>query len=323
MPTASASRRSPRRLRSCGRIISDPHHLPRWWPRVERVEDVDGGAFTEVMRTRKGKTVRADFDLVRADEPAGTVRWEQRLVGTPFAGVLSSSETELRVLPAQQDAASDVTIEMRQELNQQTVTIAGAGACRASAPGCFAAPPRGRSRRRSTAWRGSVSEPPPADALVGVGAEGAGQPLPGARPRFPRGAPGRRRAPARARRASSRCGSSPRSSPSAPTGARRDRRGGRRANRPRRTGAARRRQGLPRPRAAARGRAGRRARRGRPAASHEQVRALLARCARALARGRAVRRRHERRRRRRAAARAPRGGDRARPGRPRRAALAR
>ncbi len=45
----------------------DPHHLPRWWPRVTRVEDVADGAFTEVMKTKKGKLVRADFD-VRRDE---------------------------------------------------------------------------------------------------------------------------------------------------------------------------------------------------------------------------------------------------------------
>ena len=52
----------------------------------ERVEDVDGGAFTEVMRTAKGKTVRADFHA-RATDRAGRarVRWEQRLEGTPFA----------------------------------------------------------------------------------------------------------------------------------------------------------------------------------------------------------------------------------------------
>jgi uncharacterized protein YndB with AHSA1/START domain len=137
MPTASASRRIAAPAEQLWPIVSDPYHLPRWWPRVERVEDVDGGAFTEVMRTRKGKTVRADFDLVRADEPAGTVVWEQRLAGTPFAGVLSHSETELRIVPAQDSrvggadgsaealAASDVTIEMRQELNAQSVTIRG------------------------------------------------------------------------------------------------------------------------------------------------------------------------------------------------------
>jgi hypothetical protein len=111
--------------------VSDPYHLPRWWPRVERVEDVDGGAFTEVMRTRKGKTVRADFDLVRADEPAGTVVWEQRLAGTPFAGVLASSETELRIDPPPSEhhdgaaATTEVTIEMRQEMPSQTGVVVG------------------------------------------------------------------------------------------------------------------------------------------------------------------------------------------------------
>jgi uncharacterized protein YndB with AHSA1/START domain len=115
MPTARASRRIAAPAEQLWRIVSDPYHLPRWWPRVERVEDVDGGAFTEVMRTKKGRTVRADFDLVRADEPAGTIVWEQRLAGTPFAGVLSFSETELRVVGAAE--ASDVTIQMRQELS--------------------------------------------------------------------------------------------------------------------------------------------------------------------------------------------------------------
>src|SRR6185312_3840095 len=115
MPTARASRRIAAPAEQLWRIVSDPYHLPRWWPRVERVEDVDAGAFTEVMRTKKGRTVRADFDLVRADEPAGTVVWEQRLAGTPFAGVLSFSETELRVVPGAE--ATDVTIQMRQELS--------------------------------------------------------------------------------------------------------------------------------------------------------------------------------------------------------------
>jgi uncharacterized protein YndB with AHSA1/START domain len=134
MPTARASRRIAAPAEQLWRIVSDPYHLPRWWPRVERVEDVDEGAFTEVMRTKKGRTVRADFDLVRADEPAGTVVWEQRLEGTPFAGVLSLSETELRVAPSappapagagEAAASSEVTIEMRQELSTQTTaTIA-------------------------------------------------------------------------------------------------------------------------------------------------------------------------------------------------------
>jgi uncharacterized protein YndB with AHSA1/START domain len=95
-------------------VISDPHHLPRWWPRVARVEDVDGGAFTEVMKTTRGKTVRADFQLAAADEAAHTLRWEQRLEGTPFARLLSSADTLVSLRAA--GDGTDVTIELRQTL---------------------------------------------------------------------------------------------------------------------------------------------------------------------------------------------------------------
>jgi uncharacterized protein YndB with AHSA1/START domain len=95
-------------------LVCDPHHLPRWWPRVERVEDVADGAFTELMRTAKGKAVRADFKLVRADVQTHTLIWQQQLEGTPFARVLSSSETHLAL--QEQSGATSVTIELRQKL---------------------------------------------------------------------------------------------------------------------------------------------------------------------------------------------------------------
>jgi uncharacterized protein YndB with AHSA1/START domain len=95
-------------------VVRDPHHLPRWWPRVTRVEGVDGAAFTEVMRTRKGKLVRADFDLVCVDDSERLLTWAQRVEGTPFERVLSSAETDVRLVPL--DGATEVTIELRQTL---------------------------------------------------------------------------------------------------------------------------------------------------------------------------------------------------------------
>src|SRR4029077_10290309 len=68
VPTARRSRTIAAPVEELWEVIADPHHLPRWWPRVTRVEDVEGNAFTEVMRTAKGKLVRADFLLVRTDE---------------------------------------------------------------------------------------------------------------------------------------------------------------------------------------------------------------------------------------------------------------
>src|ERR1700758_1095009 len=95
MPTATRTRMLAAPPENGWQLVGDPHHLPRWWPRVERVEDVRERAFTEVMRTAKGKVVRADFELAHVDGEAHTLRWEQQLVGTPFEGLFSSAETEI------------------------------------------------------------------------------------------------------------------------------------------------------------------------------------------------------------------------------------
>jgi carbon monoxide dehydrogenase subunit G len=100
VPTARRSRTIAASAHELWEVIRDPYHLSRWWPRVTRVEDVDGDAFTEVMATAKGKLVRADFHVVAADERAHSLRWEQRVQGTPFARVLKSAETEVCLAPA-------------------------------------------------------------------------------------------------------------------------------------------------------------------------------------------------------------------------------
>ena len=121
MPNASRSRTIAAPALQLWEVISDPHHLPRWWPRVTRVEDVEDGAFTEVMKTRKGKFVRADFQLIESDEDARRIRWEQHVQGTPFERVLKSAETEVRLQPGSAQAetmeTTEVTIELRQALN--------------------------------------------------------------------------------------------------------------------------------------------------------------------------------------------------------------
>ena len=96
-------------------VVCDPHHLPRWWPRVMRVEDVGQDAFTEVMRTSRGKVVRADFHRLALDEPCLSVSWAQRVAGTPFERVLRSAETEVR-LSAPPQGPTEVTIELRQDM---------------------------------------------------------------------------------------------------------------------------------------------------------------------------------------------------------------
>jgi uncharacterized protein YndB with AHSA1/START domain len=94
-------------------LVSDAHHLPRWWPEVERVEGVEPGRFTQVLLTRKGRPVRVDFEIT-ADEPPHRQVWEQGLAGTPFERVLSESVIEVLIAPAPE--GSEVTISQRQQL---------------------------------------------------------------------------------------------------------------------------------------------------------------------------------------------------------------
>ena len=94
-------------------VVADPHHLPRWWPRVRRVEGVEGNRFTKVFMTRKGRPVRADF-VVEASQPQEAVRWRQELADSPFERVLDDAVTEVRLAPA--NGATAVTIELRQKL---------------------------------------------------------------------------------------------------------------------------------------------------------------------------------------------------------------
>jgi uncharacterized protein YndB with AHSA1/START domain len=81
-------------------LVSDPYNLPRWWPRVGRVENVErksGGRrsqWTKVLETAEGRGVRADYRCLSSAENERYV-WEQELEGTPFARHLRSSKVEI------------------------------------------------------------------------------------------------------------------------------------------------------------------------------------------------------------------------------------
>ena len=94
-------------------LIADPHHMPRWWPGVERMEGVEPDRFTQVFKTKRGRPVRADFKVVTS-EPPTTRAWEQEVDGTPFERVLSASVIEVRLDPV--SAGTEVTISQRQKL---------------------------------------------------------------------------------------------------------------------------------------------------------------------------------------------------------------
>jgi uncharacterized protein YndB with AHSA1/START domain len=94
-------------------VIEDPHHLPRWWPGVKRMEGVTEASWTQVHQTKKGRPVRIDFNLIASDPPWRR-RWEQAIGGTPFERVLGESVTEVVLEPHPE--GTRVTIEQRQKL---------------------------------------------------------------------------------------------------------------------------------------------------------------------------------------------------------------
>jgi uncharacterized protein YndB with AHSA1/START domain len=84
------------------KLVADPYALPRWWPRVSRVEDVDtrpGGRrsqWTKVLETQHGRGVRADYRCLSSAENERYV-WEQQLEGTPFARHLKDSRVDIEL----------------------------------------------------------------------------------------------------------------------------------------------------------------------------------------------------------------------------------
>ena len=72
------------------KVVSDPYSLPRWWPRVQRVEEVTDAGWTMVLVSDRGKPIRADYSLTRS-QPMELLEWEQELEETPFERMLSLS----------------------------------------------------------------------------------------------------------------------------------------------------------------------------------------------------------------------------------------
>ncbi len=113
MPAARRERKLLAGTEDVWRLVEDPHHMPRWWPGVERMEGVEGDRFTQVFRTRRGRPVRADFRVV-ASEPPVRRAWEQEVAGTPFERVLGESVTEIMLEPIPE--GTKVTLTQRHRL---------------------------------------------------------------------------------------------------------------------------------------------------------------------------------------------------------------
>ena len=115
------------------------------------MESVEGDAFTEVLKTAKGKLVRADFSVVELDEISRRLRWSQQIEDSPFARLLESAETEVQL--ESDGSGTEVTIELRQE----SLAVGwAAGFIRGWAVTWFSEPRRPRWKRRSMGSSGSA-----------------------------------------------------------------------------------------------------------------------------------------------------------------------
>ena len=95
-------------------LVSDPFHLPRWWPMTARVEDATALAWTSVLKTPRGTTVRADYTRIQY-EPPQRVGWQQELEESPFERVFSAASTSVRLEP-EGDAATRVELRAEERL---------------------------------------------------------------------------------------------------------------------------------------------------------------------------------------------------------------
>lgn len=113
MPTTHRTRTLAAPPEDVWAVVADPHHLPRWWPRVGRVEGVDERSWTQVFTTKKGRTVRADFRLLESEPPRRRV-WTQELEDSPFERVLGEAVTAVTLSPSA--TGTEVDLELRQKL---------------------------------------------------------------------------------------------------------------------------------------------------------------------------------------------------------------
>jgi uncharacterized protein YndB with AHSA1/START domain len=112
VPTVRRAREIAAEPERIWRIVSDPEQLPRWWPAVVRVEDASTAAWTSVLRSPKGKLLRADFTRVSVN-PERSIVWRQEVEETPFEKLLARASTEIALEPAGDGTTVAITARER------------------------------------------------------------------------------------------------------------------------------------------------------------------------------------------------------------------
>ena len=113
MATITRARTVPAPRAEVWRLVSDPWRLPAWWPGVQRVEEATERAWTKVLASPRGKTVRADYTLVDFD-PEERLVWRHEVEESPFERILSESLTEIGLEP--EDGSTKIRLVARMKL---------------------------------------------------------------------------------------------------------------------------------------------------------------------------------------------------------------
>ena len=93
-------------------VVSDPARLPQWWPGVSRVEEASPEAWTKVLTSSKGKSVRADYTRLEAQEPRRLL-WRHEVEESPFERILADSTTEIVLEPEDGRTRVEIAVSQR------------------------------------------------------------------------------------------------------------------------------------------------------------------------------------------------------------------
>jgi uncharacterized protein YndB with AHSA1/START domain len=100
-------------------FLANPSNLTEWWPRVVRVEAIEGVPgqagllWTSVVEADSGRRLRLDYEMVEVD-PGARLIWEHRLEGTAFGAHLVRQSTEVTV--AGRDGKATIDVRLSGEL---------------------------------------------------------------------------------------------------------------------------------------------------------------------------------------------------------------
>jgi uncharacterized protein YndB with AHSA1/START domain len=94
------------------RLVGDPARLAQWWPGVTRVEEATTDAWTTVLSSPKGRSVRIDYTRVE-EEPGRRLVWRQEVEESPFERILASATTEIALAPKGSGTKVSVALDQR------------------------------------------------------------------------------------------------------------------------------------------------------------------------------------------------------------------